>query len=76
MKLIKVQGETGTPIEVIDFEYFNKVMKIIKTNLLKIEAQSKEEYTNRRISLYKEQRWDAYEAAVKENYVQTQNKVA
>lgn len=53
IKLIKVQSELG-PVEVIDFDFFNKVMKIIKTNLLKLEAQSKDDYVKRRLSFYKE----------------------
>ena len=75
-KLIKVTTEEGEEVEIFDFEYFNSLMKIIKTSLLKVESSSKDEYLQKRLELYKAEAWEKYEQLIKDNYVKTQHDVA
>ena len=51
--------EDGT--KVIDFKFFNEVMRIIKTNALKRDHEANVNYIEQRHALYKEQDWDNYE---------------
>jgi hypothetical protein len=76
VKLIRVKTESGESLEVIDFEYFNRLMKIVKTNLLKIETQGKEGYMKKRLELYQKADWEEYERLIRDNYVATQKNVS
>ena len=53
-KLIKAKTQDGRDVKIFQFEYFNALMRIIKTNLLNLEAESKGEYVQKRLALYKE----------------------